>query len=1093
MHCSLSLGIFPRGFGGVAEEDSPRRAPRRADRGICAAGFLAILLCAPASGQDFRTIDRFAGGSNGDGGPALSASMEPVGSDVDAAGNVYVADSFSNSVRRIDAATGVITLIAGSGGEGATGDNGPASEATLRGPSDVAVDSSGNVFIVDRGNHKVRRVDAGTGIITTVAGNGTAGFSGDGGLATSASLNNPTSIALDGKGGFFLSDTTNDRIRQVFAGGGIRTYAGNGAPGSTGDGGPATSAKLGRPWGIGLDDQGNLYFAELLNQRIRVVYGADETIDTFAGSGQFAFCDEVPRLQACFKNPTSVAYDSAQDALFLTDTGNNRIRRIPLGGGVVTTVAGGTGSGGFPFGFEGDGGPAVASKLNGPTGISVHPALGIYFADELNFRIRQIFPDDTIDTIAGNGNLPAGGDGGPALSSKLNGPSAMATDTLGNLYIADTQNHRIRVVDSSGIIITTAGTGATDFNGDNIDAAKANLNSPAGIAVDESGNTYIADTSHNRVRRVAPGGTITTILGDGTASSTGDGGAASNATTLRPQGLAYWQNAGGSQKYLYIVEPLGQIVRRIDLNSNIVTRFAGNGQRGYSGDGGAAPSAMLSLPLDVATDASGNVYIADAGNHRIRKVSNGTISTAAGNGKLAFSGDGGLAISASLAIPDNVTVGPLGNIFINDSANLRIRVVTLDGNIQTAAGTGVQTGDIDGEGGNPLDDLGDGGPSVLASFSQPQAVVLDPGGNAYIADSQADTIRWVKDMSSLFTAAPQNAVFGRIRHATTLQAISGVSVALQGPTSVPPVSTSATGDYGVTGLTGSTWLVEPSKQGGFGANAISALDASYVLQFLVNSRNLSTAQQLACDVTGDGGLSPLDATHILQRSLESPPFANPFAAAAACGSDWLFIPNASPALNQTELSPLLQGGNTCRMGAIQFNPLTGQPDGQDFQAVVIGDCTGNWNGGGITSALASLSGRVESKPTSVVLGPLRHNRKRLRIPVSVRGDGGFNALDLRLRYDPAGLRPIKPRTRGDANGALVSWRETSPGELAVVVASGHRIGTPARAILVFDFEVLSDTAKLAISGASARIDEAPVGVSITRRRDRHRRRHRRQP
>jgi len=1059
---------------------------RRRSRIIeCVAGVLAALtlVATSAIAQQVRIIDRFAGGSNGDGGPALGASMEPIGVAADGDGNVFVADQLSNSVRRIDAVTGVISLVAGNGGQGATGDGGPATEATLRGPSDVDVDDDGNIYIVDRGNHKIRRVDGTTGIITTVAGTGTAGFSGDGGAATGAQFNNPTSIALDGEGGFFVSDVTNDRIRQVFAGGGIRTYAGNGETGSTGDGGPATNARLGRPWGIGLDDDGNLYFAELLNQRIRVVYAQDETIDTFAGTGSFDFCDNVHRSEACFRNPTNVDYHAGTNAVLISDTGNHRIRSVSLDTDLITTIAGGNRLGGFPFGFEGDGGLAINAKMRSPAGVASHPTLGVYIADQGNLRIRQIFADATIDTIAGNGNLPSGGDGGPALSSKLNGPAALTTNAQGNVYITDVSNHRIRVVDASGIIETLAGNGEAGYNGDNIQATQAQLNAPTGVAAADDGTVYIADTTNNRVRVVSTSGIIDTVLGDGASESDGDGGRADLASSLRPQGIAYWQNASGSEKYLYVVEPLNQVVRRVDLNANRVIRFAGNGQRGFSGDGGAATNAKLALPLAVATNPAGDLFIADAGNHRIRKVSNGTITTVAGNGAFAYSGDGGLAISASLALPDGVAIGPLGNLWINDSANLRIRVVKPDGIIQTAAGTGTQTSSIDGEDGNPLDNLGNGGPSVLASFSQPSGVAADADGNVYIADSQADTVRWVEDLSTLFESAPMNEISGQVRHATTFQAIPDVSVDFIGPTPMDPIMTASNGSFSATELSGSTWLVEPSKSGGFGADAVGPLDVSYVLQFLVNTRDLTAAQQLACDVTGDGTVSPFDASEIMQRALQDPPFDEPFNAADVCKSDFHFLPNADPALNQTEIVPMLQGGNTCQKGAIQYSPLAGQPDGQDFQAIVIGDCTGNWRAGGVVNSLAALSTR-RGRPSAVVLGPTRQTRRRLRIPVSISGNADFSAFELHLDYDPAVLRPIKPRTRGVANGSMIAWREPVPGELRLAIAKGSPMSGPARALVVVDFEILSRSGRPNIEHASAFIDESPAPVSFKRRRRR---------
>lgn len=1056
---------------------------RRGTQRVTALALVTLLgLFSSAYAQDVRIIDVFAGGSNGDTGPATGASMRPLGAAIDNQGNVYFADVQSNCVRRIAFATGIITTVAGNGEEGDNGIGGLAIHATFRGPSDVDIDSAGNLYIVDRGNHRIKRVNAATGTIHNVAGNGVPGYSGDGGPATSAKLYNPTSIAVEDDGTIFIADTTNERIRQVFPGGGIRTIAGNGTSGFAGDGGPASNARIGRPWGIGVDDDGNIYFAELLNQRIRMVERATEKIFTFAGTGQFAFCDNVAPQNACFKNPTNVDYDPVADALFVGDSGNQRIRKIPLGGGNVTTVAGI----GF-IGFEGDGGPATQARFNGPGGIAVHPSFGIFVSDEMNFRIRRVAPgaNPLISTYAGNGNQQHGGDGGPATAAKLHGPVAIKADEFGNLYIADTLNQRIRKINSTGVITTVAGNGNSGFSGDGGQATNATMTSPAGVAADRNGNVYFSDTSNNRVRRVAPNGTVATIFGTGQATSTGDNGPAAAATVIRPSGLAVFENANGTQRYLYVTEPASQKIRRIDLNTNTVIRFAGTGTRGAAGDGGLATLAQLSTPLDVATDGLGNVYIADGGNHKIRKVTaSSIITTIAGDGVFRYAGDGGLAISASLALPDGVAVDARGNVFINDSANLRIRVVTPDAKIHTAVGTGVQTGSIDGDGGNPLDDLGDGGPATEASFSQPTAVAIDAAGHAYISDNTPshtkDTIRWVEDITTLYGGAlPLGAVSGQVRHAITQAPVPGVTVHVMGPTNGTQ-STSSGGAYAATALPLATWLIEPAKQAGFASGAISALDASYVLQHMVNSRDLTNSQQLACDVTGDGGLSALDATRIMQRALGS---QVPFPAAASCGSDWLFVPNAASSQNQTQLQPLLDNGTTCRMGAVQFSPLAGQPSGQDFLGVVLGDCTGNWNtgSGGATSGVTRAG---QPGASNVTIGPERRKRTRLRVPFSVGGANGFNAIEARIGFDADVLLPVGVVARGAAKDAILSWATVDRGMLVIALASGKSIPTPANSVVVVEFQVLAESRRPAIVSAQVRLDETDVRVRMSRRSER---------
>lgn len=1058
---------------------SARHVPEVRTFGLC---LLFVLVTGTAFAQDYRIIDRFAGGSNGDGGPAAGATLNPNDLVVDALGNVYIADTSNHRIRKVDAATGFIATVAGTGVSGYSGDGGLATEANLNGPVDVDIDTAGNLYISDRGNHRIRFVNVVTGIISTIAGSGTQGFAGDNGPATSARLNSPGGVAVDIDGSIYIADTSNNRIRKVLPGGGIRTYAGTGTFGFSGDGGPASSAQLALPADVTIGPVGDIYIADFANQRVRVVRKSTERIFTAAGSGQFAMCDNVVPQEACFRNPMSVVYDATDNVLLLADAANHRVRRIPLGSGVVTTVSG-TGVNGY----NGDGIAAAEAWLHGPSGVGVHPTLGVYIGDQYNHRLRRVprGGNPLIQTVAGNGNLPFAGDGGPALAAKFNNPGGISFDSLDNFYIADSENHRVRKISLDGTVTTVAGSGVSGFSGDNGNALAAALASPAAVAVDRAGNIYIADKSNNRVRRVSTSGIITTILGNGQSASTGDGGAATSAATLQPSSLALYENSSGTQRFLYVLESSQHKVRVVNLNTNVVNRFAGTGTFGFSGDGGSAANAKLAVPLGIAADPAGNVFIADTANQRVRRVAtNGVITTVAGTGSFGFDGDGGLAISAKLAGPDGVAADSFGNLMIIDSGNRRVRVVDSGGIIQTIAGTGHQTGRIDGEGGNPLDDLGDGGPSTGASFSTLKSIAFDGGGNAFICDSQAATVRWIEDLSGLFSPdAPQAGVSGNVRYATSLASVPGVTIRASGPWT-ESVSTVTNGAYDFDALETAPWLLEPVKNGGFPSSVISPLDASYVLQELVQLRSLTSAQRLACDVTGDGDLSPLDATRILQRALGS---TTPFAAAVNCGSDWLFEPDAAAAANQTQLDPLLDGGTTCRRGAIQFNPLSGEPDRQDFVAVIIGDCTANWTpsgaatSGAATSALARTSAAGGS---TVVIGPERSSRRTVRVPISVEGGGGFNALQIELGFDATSLRPKRIVRRGAARDAIVGWRETAPGELTVVLAAGSTIPSPARTALILDFDVTgtSDTApSRAVRSARAQIDESDSGVRLARR------------
>jgi uncharacterized protein (TIGR03437 family) len=592
------------------------------------------------------------GGFSGDGGPATSASLnQPVGVALDSAGNLYIGDRGNHRIRKVSG--GTITTVAGNGFADFSGDGGPAANASLYYPSGVALDTAGNLYIADEFNDRIRKVSG--GVIETVAGNGYGKYAGDGGPATSASLYGPIGVAVDSAGNIYIGDTYNNAIRKVSAGT-ITTVAGNGVYGFSGDGGAATSAQLGNPLGVRVDASGNIYIADQLNQRVRVV--SNGIIRTVAGNGQTGITgDGGPSTSASLFNPSDVAVDSAGD-IYVTDFFNKRIRKVA--GGITTTVAGdGDGT------FFGNGGSATGAALLNPTGVAVDLAGDIYIADFGNNAVRKV-SGGTIVTVAGTGAAGYSGDGGPASRAALNGPKGIALDSAGNLYIADQNNHRIRKV-SGGTITTIAGTGSNGFFGDGGPATSAWLSYPFALTADPAGNLYIADYGNGRVRKVS-GGTISTVAGNGYFTFAGDGGPATSASFNGPEGLAV-DSAGN----LYIADVFNNRIRK--LSGGILTTFAGNGTEAFAGDGGPALSASFYEPSGVTVDAAGNVLVGDYINNRIRKISGGIVSTVAGNGFAAFFGDGGPAASASLNNPIGVAVDSAGNLYIADTYNYRIREV----------------------------------------------------------------------------------------------------------------------------------------------------------------------------------------------------------------------------------------------------------------------------------------------------------------------------------------------------------------------------------------------------------------------------------
>ena len=371
----------------------------------------------------------------------------------------------------------------------------------------------------------------------------------------------------------------------------------------------------------------------------------------------------------------------------------------------------------------------------------------------------------TINTAAGNGNGAFSGDGGPATFAAINHAKGMAFDASGRLYIADVDNWRVRMVNSAGVITTLAGNGDDSFSGDGGLAINAAFSDLSSVAVDTSGNLYVADSSNRRVRKVTPAGIVTTIAGIGVEGFSGDGGPATAAMLGRP--IALVLDPAGN---LYIADSTEQRIRKIDVNG-IITTFAGNGVNGYAGDGGPAINASFAFPIGMTRDLAGNIYVADGNNERIRKITpGGIISTFAGNGEEGFAGDGGPAINATLNIPSDVAVDAAGNVYIADAGNNRVRKVDTSGNISTVAGIGM----------NGF--AGDGGPSTQAMLNYPWGLVTDSLGNVYIADMANNRIR--KMGSAALTAPPtlasSNAVVNAASFAQNAPVAAGSYVAIFG-------------------------------------------------------------------------------------------------------------------------------------------------------------------------------------------------------------------------------------------------------------------------------------------------------------------------
>jgi len=332
-------------------------------------------------------------------------------------------------------------------------------------------------------------------------------------------------------------------------------------------------------------------------------------LESVAGNGVAGYAgDSGPATAAELNLPANVAVDGSDD-IFVADSGNQRIRKIDRGG-MITTIAG-TGS----AGYSGDGGPARSARLFVPGWVAVDNNGNLYIADTYNNRIRKVDTNGTITTVAGTGAAGYSGDSGPAASALLNGPACVAVDKAGNLYVTDGRNSRIRKVDTKGTITTVAGTGVSGYSGDGGASASALLDEPSGIAVDAEGNLFIADSANHRVRMVDTVGKISTIAGTGKAGYSGDNGSAASASLTFPTEVMV-----DAAENIYIADSGNHCIRKVDIRGTITT-IAGRGTAGYSGDGGPAVSATLNFPAGMAADAAGNLYFADQSNNRIRRIS----------------------------------------------------------------------------------------------------------------------------------------------------------------------------------------------------------------------------------------------------------------------------------------------------------------------------------------------------------------------------------------------------------------------------------------------------------------------------------------
>jgi sugar lactone lactonase YvrE len=601
----------------------------------------------------------------GDGGPGNQALLDlPSSVAVDTNGNIIISDQANFRLRLLEP-NATIHTICGDGTPGYAGDGGRAELARLNSPKGqsappagrIVIDQRNRIYIADTGNHVIRLIDE-DGTIRTIVGSGEEGYAGDGGPAAEARLNTPSDVAVERNGTLYVADTMNHVVRMVTPDGIISTLAGTGQRGFSGDGGPAVEARLDRPYGVEVALNGTVYVADTHNHRVRQITGAggsapptpvptpppvitpctDEvgSICTYAGTGQLGFNgDGFHRLETILYWPFDIEFTASGRRIVL-DWNNHRVREI-LRDETFATIMGTDFVGDGPPDLSDltePGAPPLTVDLNHPTDALELTNGDLIIAAWHNHKVRQIHGETGLVRVLLGAAAGYAGDGGPARSALVNQPPHFVLDSAGNLFLIDQRNQRIRVLyDFAGqrenaIIDTVVGTGEQGYNGDGM-ARRTHVNFPAGgnpepsggIALDADGTLYFADTNNHRIRKVEfstpdfTEGVVTTIAGTGEPGYAGDGGAAVEAQINFPQDVEI-----GPDGALYFADTNNNRVRRIDLSTGVIETVAGAGEKGYAGDGGPAVDAMLNRPFGIAFDANGDLYISDTFNSRIRKV-----------------------------------------------------------------------------------------------------------------------------------------------------------------------------------------------------------------------------------------------------------------------------------------------------------------------------------------------------------------------------------------------------------------------------------------------------------------------------------------
>ena len=624
---------------------------------VAVGGLLGAVTAQAQSNYEPYYFGRLAGSYPGsdDGIGSEARFFDPEGVAVDAAGNVYVADYVNSTIRKMTP-TGVVSTFAGLAEHFGNAD-GPGGAARFYNPTGVAVDASGNVYVAGYTNNTIRKITPG-GVVSTFAGSGNEG-SNDG-VGAGASFYLPTGVAVDGAGNIYVADYHNATIRKITPSRVVTTLAGSAGQYGTTDG-TGSAARFNTPNSVAVDTQDNVYVADSYSHTIRKI-APGGVVTTFAGLANNSGSADGMGDAARFNMPWTVAVDSANN-VYVADNFNHTIRKI-TSDGVVTTIAGSAGNSGS------NDGTGSAARFYHPVAVGTDSAGNVYVGDGANNTIRKITPDRVVTTVAG---VPVyeetGSDDGTGSSARFAFPMGVAVDTARNVYVADTWNSTIRKITPAGVVTTLAGLARNRGSNDGA-GSSARFNIPEGVAVDTAGNVYVADTGNGAVRKVTSSGIVTTLAGPGTGAS-----------FLNPKAVAV--DNGGN---VYLADTGNDVIRKISPEGVVSTL------------GGGIGSWDFYTPSGVAVDSAGNVYVADTSHLSVRKLTPaGVVTTLAGSLSWGGSADG-TGSAARFSEPRGIAVDTADNVYVTDASNEIIRKITPTGVVTTLAGSATLPGNVAGVG-----------------------------------------------------------------------------------------------------------------------------------------------------------------------------------------------------------------------------------------------------------------------------------------------------------------------------------------------------------------------------------------------------------